>query len=72
MLLPSLAHVPLLIPPAHQSEPPPSLPTQQIGETGELFQWRGEVACGLPGFSPAERQHVGEEVRAGGAGALIL
>lgn len=40
----------------------------QVGEAGELaecFQWKGEVPCGLPGFSNAERQHVGEH-QAGG------
>lgn len=34
----------------------------QVGEAGELaecFQWKGEVPCGLPGFTDAERQHVG-------------
>ncbi|KAL4856116.1 dCTP pyrophosphatase 1 [Chlorella vulgaris] len=36
-----------------------------VGETGELsecFQWKGEVAPGLPGFSSQERRHVGEEL----------
>lgn len=32
-----------------------------MGELSEIFQWRGEIACGLPGFSEEERQHVGEE-----------
>jgi dCTP diphosphatase len=36
-----------------------------VGETGELaecFQWKGEVAPGLPGFTSQERRHVGEEL----------
>ena len=32
----------------------------EVGELSELFQWRGEVSTGLPGFTPAERRHVGE------------
>ena len=28
----------------------------------EIFQWRGEVAPGLPSFSAQERNHVGEEM----------
>lgn len=31
----------------------------EAGELAECFQWKGEVPCGLPGFSDAERQHVG-------------
>jgi dCTP diphosphatase len=34
----------------------------EVGELAECFQWRGEVAAGLPGFSLAERRHVGEEL----------
>jgi hypothetical protein len=29
----------------------------QVGELAEIFQWRGEVAAGLPGFSQVQRQH---------------
>ena len=32
----------------------------EAGELAECFQWRGEVACGLPDFTPQERHHVGE------------
>ena len=28
----------------------------------EIFQWRGEVGVGLPGFSDEERAHVGQEL----------
>ncbi|KIZ06172.1 hypothetical protein MNEG_1792 [Monoraphidium neglectum] len=35
---------------------------EQVGELSEIFQWRGEVAEGLPDFSPADREHVGEEL----------
>jgi len=34
----------------------------EVGELSELFQWRGEVQPGLPGFTPDERRHVGEEL----------
>lgn len=37
-------------------------PAPQVGELSEIFQWRGEVAPGLPGFSAREREHVGEEL----------
>lgn len=35
-----------------------------MGELAELFQWRpdAEAAPGLPGWSDAERTHLGEEV----------
>ncbi|PSC76378.1 dCTP pyrophosphatase 1-like [Micractinium conductrix] len=36
--------------------------TGEVGELAEIFQWRGEVATGLPDFTPAERQQVGEEL----------
>jgi dCTP diphosphatase len=36
--------------------------TGEVGELAELFQWRGEVAPGLPDFTPEEKQHVGEEM----------
>jgi len=34
----------------------------EVGELAECFQWKGEVARGLPGFSEAEKAHVGEEL----------
>ena len=34
----------------------------EIGELSEIFQWRGEVAPGLPSFSARAREHVGEEM----------
>jgi hypothetical protein len=36
--------------------------TGEVGELAEIFQWRGEVAPGLPDFSTADRQHTGEEL----------
>ncbi|KAL4425406.1 hypothetical protein ABPG75_009422 [Micractinium tetrahymenae] len=38
--------------------------TGEVGELAEIFQWRGDGACGcgLPGFSEADRQHVAEEL----------
>jgi dCTP diphosphatase len=30
----------------------------EVGELAELFQWRGEVACGLPGWTEGRKlQH---------------
>lgn len=34
----------------------------EVGELSECFQWKGEVAVGLPSFSGKEKQHVGEEL----------
>ena len=34
----------------------------QVGELCEIFQWKGEVAPGLPGWTEAKRQHLGEEM----------
>mmetsp|Transcript_41478 Transcript_41478/g.97015 ORF Transcript_41478/g.97015 Transcript_41478/m.97015 type:complete len:131 (-) Transcript_41478:492-884(-) len=34
----------------------------EVGELCELFQWRGEVQEGLPGWTPEERTHLGEEM----------
>ena len=34
----------------------------EVGELAEIFQWRGEVAQGLPTFSPADREHLGQEL----------
>ncbi|KAA8496766.1 dCTP pyrophosphatase 1 [Porphyridium purpureum] len=36
----------------------------EVGELAELFQWKGDAGCGpgLPGWSDAEREHLGEEM----------
>ncbi|KAM9792326.1 glutamyl-tRNA(Gln) amidotransferase subunit B, mitochondrial [Neosynchiropus ocellatus] len=34
----------------------------EVGEVSELFQWRGEVAPGLPGWSDSEREHLAQEL----------
>ena len=34
----------------------------EVGELSELFQWKGEVASGLPDWSAAERAALGEEL----------
>lgn len=34
----------------------------EVGEVSELFQWRGEVAEGLPGWSDAERENLAHEL----------
>ncbi|XAR49112.1 dCTP diphosphatase [Bertholletia excelsa] len=34
----------------------------EVGELCEVFQWKGEVARGLPGWEEEERQHLGEEL----------
>ncbi|XP_030536644.2 dCTP pyrophosphatase 1-like [Rhodamnia argentea] len=34
----------------------------EVGELSEIFQWRGEVARGLPGWKAEDRQHLGEEL----------
>lgn len=31
---------------------PAGLQVGEVGELSELFQWRGEVRCGIPDFSP--------------------
>jgi len=36
--------------------------TGEVGELAEIFQWRGEVPVGLPGWSEEEKKHVGEEL----------
>ena len=36
--------------------------TAEVGELCELFQWRGEVEPGLPGWTDRERERVGEEL----------
>eukprot|EP00244_Chara_vulgaris_P007824 TRINITY_DN2915_c0_g2_i1.p1 TRINITY_DN2915_c0_g2~~TRINITY_DN2915_c0_g2_i1.p1 ORF type:complete len:191 (-),score=27.37 TRINITY_DN2915_c0_g2_i1:332-904(-) len=34
----------------------------EVGELSEIFQWRGEVPRGVPGWSEKEREHLGEEL----------
>ena len=34
----------------------------EVGELSELFQWKGEVQPGLPGWSDKDRTHLGEEM----------
>jgi len=36
--------------------------TGEVGELSEIFQWKGEVPCGLPDFTAEEKVHVGEEM----------
>ncbi|BAS78676.1 Os02g0479300, partial [Oryza sativa Japonica Group] len=34
----------------------------EVGELSEIFQWKGEVPKGLPGWDEAEKVHLGEEL----------
>ncbi|KAG7458787.1 hypothetical protein MATL_G00224370 [Megalops atlanticus] len=34
----------------------------EVGEVSELFQWRGEVAEGLPGWTEREREQLAHEL----------
>uniref|UniRef100_UPI003AAA6C02 glutamyl-tRNA(Gln) amidotransferase subunit B, mitochondrial n=1 Tax=Centroberyx gerrardi TaxID=166262 RepID=UPI003AAA6C02 len=34
----------------------------EVGEVSELFQWRGEVAEGLPGWTDSEREQLAQEL----------
>ncbi|KAK6324769.1 hypothetical protein J4Q44_G00041110 [Coregonus suidteri] len=34
----------------------------EVGEVSELFQWRGEVTEGLPGWTDSERDHLAHEL----------
>ncbi|KAM8879132.1 glutamyl-tRNA(Gln) amidotransferase subunit B, mitochondrial [Spinachia spinachia] len=34
----------------------------EVGEVSELFQWRGEVSEGLPGWTESEREQLGQEL----------
>lgn len=34
----------------------------EVGELSEIFQWKGEVPKGLPGWDDAEKEHLGEEL----------
>ena len=47
-----------------QFHSPRNLALAMVGEVGELceiFQWKGEVKAGLPGWTEEERTHLGEE-----------
>lgn len=41
---------------------PFSLQVGEVGELSEIFQWRGEVARGLPNWEESEKEHLGEEL----------
>ena len=34
----------------------------EVGELSEIFQWKGEVARGLPNWSPDDKEHLEEEL----------
>ncbi|KAL6967947.1 dCTP diphosphatase [Sarracenia purpurea var. burkii] len=34
----------------------------EVGELSEVFQWKGEVPRGLPGWKEEEKVHLGEEL----------
>ncbi|KAK4749092.1 hypothetical protein SAY87_026541 [Trapa incisa] len=34
----------------------------EVGELSEIFQWKGEVPRGLPGWKEEEKQHLQEEL----------
>ncbi|XP_010258200.1 PREDICTED: dCTP pyrophosphatase 1-like [Nelumbo nucifera] len=34
----------------------------EVGELSEIFQWKGEVAKGLPNWTSAEKEHLEEEL----------
>ena len=34
----------------------------EVGELSEIFQWKGEVPRGLPGWEARETEHLGEEL----------
>ncbi|ERN18811.1 hypothetical protein AMTRI_Chr07g24360 [Amborella trichopoda] len=34
----------------------------EVGELAEIFQWRGEVARGLPNWEISDKEHLGEEL----------
>ncbi|KAF3785868.1 dCTP pyrophosphatase 1 [Nymphaea thermarum] len=37
-------------------------PITEVGELSEIFQWRGEVAKGLPDWEERDKEHLGEEL----------
>lgn len=39
-----------------------SVQVGEVGELSEIFQWKGEVPKGLPGWDEAEKEHLGEEL----------
>jgi dCTP diphosphatase len=39
-----------------------SMQVGEVGELSEIFQWKGEVPKGLPGWDEAEKEHLGEEL----------
>jgi dCTP diphosphatase len=39
-----------------------SLQVGEVGELSEIFQWKGEVPKGLPGWEERETEHLGEEL----------
>ncbi|PPS04105.1 hypothetical protein GOBAR_AA16553 [Gossypium barbadense] len=39
-----------------------AIPVGEVGELSEIFQWKGEVPRGLPGWEDGEKQHLGEEL----------
>ncbi|XP_071944096.1 dCTP pyrophosphatase 1-like [Antedon mediterranea] len=34
----------------------------EVGEVSEIFQWKGEVKEGLPGWSEKDKKHLGQEL----------
>ncbi|CAN6479523.1 unnamed protein product [Victoria cruziana] len=34
----------------------------EVGELSEIFQWKGEVARGLPNWEERDKEHLGEEL----------
>ncbi|GAB4860815.1 hypothetical protein Ancab_035977 [Ancistrocladus abbreviatus] len=34
----------------------------EVGELSEIFQWKGEVARGLPNWSPDDKEHLEDEI----------
>ncbi|XP_021768957.1 dCTP pyrophosphatase 1-like isoform X2 [Chenopodium quinoa] len=34
----------------------------EVGELSEIFQWKGEVAKGLPNWEDSDKEHLGEEL----------
>eukprot|EP01018_Ginkgo_biloba_P036151 Gb_11927 [translate_table: standard] len=34
----------------------------EVGELSEIFQWKGEVARGLPNWNSSDKEHLGEEL----------
>ncbi|MQL86365.1 hypothetical protein Taro_018889 [Colocasia esculenta] len=34
----------------------------EVGELSEIFQWRGEVARGLPNWEESDKEHLAEEL----------